>query len=239
MAAMEGTRNSQTLDILWRQRQQVWTKAWMWAARDSKDVSHNKWKIGTVMTWDRKAEEGTGLGGMFGGSVLDTLSLKCTLDIKIGYAKQTAGSMSMKSGNRCERDIKIWESKANRCDSKLWVWRIPTRVDEHRCRREREQGRSPGEPWGPVTVVKTMRKKQKELEGTAVGMTKTGMRCPEIQGKKHISRRRHDNLCLMLLNDLSRSRSMAILMRRVSVGQKRIRMDLRSKKPKRNWRKWV
>lgn len=63
------------------------------------------------------------------------------------------------------------------------------------------------EPWGPVspvTVVKTMRKKQKDLGGTAVGMRKTSVRCPGIQGKKKISRRRHDNLCLMLLNDLSR-----------------------------------
>lgn len=76
-----------------------------------------------------------------------------------------------------------------------------------------------------------------EEKAKAVRMKETSVRYPGIQGRKIISRRRHDNLCVLLLSHLSRSRSMVILKRRVLVGQKRIRMDLRSKKPKRNWRK--
>lgn len=42
-----------------------------------------------------------------GSSVFDILSLRCLLDVKIGYAKKTVGYMNMKSGKRCEPDIKI------------------------------------------------------------------------------------------------------------------------------------
>lgn len=40
-------------------------------------------------------------------SVLDILGLRCLVDIKFGHAKQTVGYISMKSGNKCEWDIKI------------------------------------------------------------------------------------------------------------------------------------
>lgn len=44
---------------------------------------------------------------VMGSSVLNILGLRCLLDIKIRYAKKTVGYMNMKSGNRCEPDVKI------------------------------------------------------------------------------------------------------------------------------------
>ena len=135
----------------------------------------------------------------------------------------------------------------------IWIWNHRTdlswryKVDTHRqidgvqsCefRRDSDRSECKGIGWSPgilpPLLVKTMRKNPAGWLGAAIERRKALWDVQEAK-RRNIFQEEAHQLYFMLLIDLSRPRSVAILMGSVWVGPKWIRMDLGLRSRRETW----